>query len=156
MSSLLHTRYFLTFSCLDAWTTRARFQVPTAARMMTVLLGYCAVQLRRIWRTLQKCLMPESSGRWSPWWRRQWAPLERQVTSTRLHGAVSQSREPARPTFVFACLRLCLGDCFVFRRVRITANRPLQISLSVPSSVHMNNSRTTERILIKFVTGEFY
>jgi hypothetical protein len=28
--------------------------------------------------------------RWSPWWRRQQAPLKRQLNSTRLHGATTQ------------------------------------------------------------------
>jgi hypothetical protein len=74
------------------------------------LLGYIAVQ-SRCSPTFQRCVRPPSSG-WSPcilplssWWWRQYAPLKRRSTPTRLHGAVSQK------TAIFPILHICASSC---------------------------------------------
>jgi hypothetical protein len=49
-------------------------------------LGYGEVWSRWSRPTFQRCGLHPSSGRW----RRQYAPLKRRSTSTRLHGSISQ------------------------------------------------------------------
>jgi hypothetical protein len=92
------------------------------------LESFCcsSVYSRWSWRIFKRCVLPQSSGRWSHWWSRQYAPLKRLSTLTWLHGATSQKTLNS----ILAAVRTwnLTPSVYVFIKVRDHVTHPYKTS----------------------------